>query len=170
MFSQRLANCWGTYVGQNLLKWPVYMQRRHFRLTGQQIISAAETSTMHPSSKIAKENLDVFREAWESQSSDMSTLLREISDVFEGKWGEKYISKASEKQRKPEIITARQAWLRGARPDSKARTQTGFANLCETSNANSKTEKWEDQENEIVQYGWNMSSMAYSLCLFTRGH
>ena len=68
------------------------MQRRHFRLTGQQIISAAETSTMHPSSKIAKENLDVFHEAWESQSSDMSTLLREISDVFEGKRGEKYSS------------------------------------------------------------------------------
>lgn len=53
-----------------------------------QIISAAETLTLHPSSKIAKENLDVFCEAWESQISDMSTLLREINDVFEGKRGE----------------------------------------------------------------------------------
>ena len=61
------------------------MQRRHFRLTGQQIISTAEPLTLHPSSKIIKENLVVFREAWESQSSDMSTLLREISDAFEGK-------------------------------------------------------------------------------------
>lgn len=63
--------------------------RRHFRLTGQQIISTAETLTLHPSSKIAKENLDVFCEAWESQISDMSTLLREINDVFEGRRGEK---------------------------------------------------------------------------------
>lgn len=61
-----------------------------FQVTGQQIISAAETLTLHPSSKIAKENLDVFCEAWESQISDMSTLLREISDVFEGRRGEKY--------------------------------------------------------------------------------
>ncbi|XP_012878684.1 PREDICTED: alpha-catulin [Dipodomys ordii] len=61
-----------------------------FQVTGQQIISAAETLTLHPSSKIAKENLDVFCEAWESQISDMSTLLREINDVFEGRRGEKY--------------------------------------------------------------------------------
>ncbi|KAL0605895.1 Alpha-catulin, partial [Plecturocebus cupreus] len=60
-----------------------------FQVTGQQIISAAETLTLHPSSKIAKENLDVFCEAWESQISDMSTLLREINDVFEGRRGEK---------------------------------------------------------------------------------
>ncbi|KAL6090823.1 hypothetical protein STEG23_013249, partial [Scotinomys teguina] len=61
-----------------------------FQVTGQQIISAAETLTLHPSSKIAKENLHVFCEAWESQISDMAALLREISDVFEGRRGEKY--------------------------------------------------------------------------------
>lgn len=33
----------------------------------------------------------------------------------------------------------------------------------------SETEKWEDQENEIVQHGQGMSSMAYSMYLFTRG-
>lgn len=52
-----------------------------------QIISAAETLALHPSSKIAKENLEVFCEAWESQLSDMSMLLREINDVFEGRRG-----------------------------------------------------------------------------------
>lgn len=54
-----------------------------------QIISAAETLALHPSSKIAKENLEVFCEAWESQLSDMSLLLREINDVFEGRRGKK---------------------------------------------------------------------------------
>ncbi|CAI5780242.1 alpha-catulin isoform X1 [Podarcis lilfordi] len=62
-----------------------------FHVTGPQIISAAETLTLHPSSKIAKENLDVFCEAWESQLTDMSLLLREISDVFEGRRGEKAV-------------------------------------------------------------------------------
>jgi hypothetical protein len=37
-----------------------------------------------------------------------------------------------------------------------------------TSDANCEIEKWEDQENEMVLYGRNMSSMAYSLYLFTR--
>lgn len=46
-----------------------------------------QTLALHPSSKIAKENLDVFCEAWESQLCDMALLLREINDVFEGKRG-----------------------------------------------------------------------------------
>lgn len=37
-----------------------------------------------------------------------------------------------------------------------------------TSDLDSETEKWEDQENEIVQHGQGMSSMAYSMYLFTR--
>ncbi|KAL0166125.1 hypothetical protein M9458_037969, partial [Cirrhinus mrigala] len=49
------------------------------------IISAAQTLALHPTSKIAKENLDVFCEAWESQLCDMAILLKEINDVFEGR-------------------------------------------------------------------------------------
>uniref|UniRef100_A0A7N6F781 Alpha-catulin n=1 Tax=Anabas testudineus TaxID=64144 RepID=A0A7N6F781_ANATE len=60
-----------------------------FHVIGPQIISAAQTLALHPSSKIAKENLEVFCEAWESQLCDMALLLREINDVFEGKRGDK---------------------------------------------------------------------------------
>uniref|UniRef100_A0A452UNN1 Alpha-catulin n=1 Tax=Ursus maritimus TaxID=29073 RepID=A0A452UNN1_URSMA len=115
-----------------------------FQVTGQQIISAAETLTLHPSSKIAKENLDVFCEAWESQIGDMSTLLREINDVFEGRRGEKLSEQAK---------------------IAKLGLKLGLL----TSDANCEIKKWEDQENEIVRNGRNMSSMAYSLYLFTRG-
>uniref|UniRef100_A0A2K6Q434 Alpha-catulin n=1 Tax=Rhinopithecus roxellana TaxID=61622 RepID=A0A2K6Q434_RHIRO len=121
-----------------------------FQVTGQQIISAAETLTLHPSSKIAKENLDVFCEAWESQISDMSTLLREISDK----------NNANLKSLKPD------------KPDSEEQAKIAKLGLklgLLTSDADCEIEKWEDQENEIVQYGRNMSSMAYSLYLFTRG-
>ncbi|XP_029058603.1 alpha-catulin isoform X2 [Monodon monoceros] len=123
-----------------------------FQVTGQQIISAAETLTLHPSSKIAKENLDVFCEAWESQISDMLTLLREISDVFEGRRGEKY------------------GYLSLPKPMEQAKiAKLGLKLGLLTSDANCEIEKWEDQENEVVRYGRNMSSMAYSLYLFTRG-
>ncbi|XP_055461351.1 alpha-catulin isoform X3 [Psammomys obesus] len=123
-----------------------------FQVTGQQIISAAETLTLHPSSKIAKENLDVFCEAWESQISDMATLLREISDVFEGRRGEKYDHLSLPKP-----------------PEQAKIAKLGLKLGLLTSDADCEIEKWEDQENEIVQHGRNMSRMAYSLYLFTRG-
>lgn len=62
-----------------------FLPSRFFTLS--QIISAAQTLALHPSSKIAKENLEVFCEAWESQLCDMGLLLREINDVYEGRRG-----------------------------------------------------------------------------------
>ncbi|XP_027471527.1 alpha-catulin isoform X4 [Zalophus californianus] len=140
-----------------------------FQVTGQQIISAAETLTLHPSSKIAKENLDVFCEAWESQIGDMSTLLREINDVFEGRRGEKYGYLSLPK---PMKNNANLKSLKPDKPDSEEQAKIAKLGLklgLLTSDVNCEIKKWEDQENEIVRNGRNMSSMAYSLYLFTRG-
>lgn len=68
----------------NFLSCPFFFS---FFAPARQIISAAQTLALHPSSKIAKENLEVFCEAWESQLCDMAMLLREINDVFEGRRG-----------------------------------------------------------------------------------
>uniref|UniRef100_A0A2R8ZGT1 Alpha-catulin n=1 Tax=Pan paniscus TaxID=9597 RepID=A0A2R8ZGT1_PANPA len=137
-----------------------------FQVTGQQIISAAETLTLHPSSKIAKENLDVFCEAWESQISDMSTLLREINDFNVLLFKIILIFLLSQKN------NANLKSLKPDKPDSEEQAKIAKLGLklgLLTSDADCEIEKWEDQENEIVQYGRNMSSMAYSLYLFTRG-
>jgi hypothetical protein len=39
---------------------------------------------MNPGSKVAKENMDVFAEAWAQQMSELSTLVRDVSDSFHG--------------------------------------------------------------------------------------
>uniref|UniRef100_A0A803YEI2 Alpha-catulin n=1 Tax=Meleagris gallopavo TaxID=9103 RepID=A0A803YEI2_MELGA len=140
-----------------------------FQVTGPQIISAAETLALHPSSKIAKENLEVFCEAWESQLSDMSVLLREINDVFEGRRGEKrvYLSLP-----RPGKHNANLKTLKPVKLDTEEQAKIAKLGLelhLLTSEVDSETEKWEDQENEIVQHGQGMSSMAYSMYLFTRG-
>nr|XP_048695417.1 alpha-catulin isoform X4 [Caretta caretta] len=140
-----------------------------FQVTGPQIISAAETLTLHPSSKIAKENLDVFCEAWESQLSDMSMLLREIGDVFEGRRGEKraYLSLP-----RPGKHNANLKALKPVKLDTEEQAKLGKLGLelhLLTSDVDSETEKWEDQENEIVHHGQSISSMAHSMYLFTRG-
>ncbi|XP_005362261.1 alpha-catulin [Microtus ochrogaster] len=140
-----------------------------FLVTGQQIISAAETLTLHPSSKIAKENLDVFCEAWESQISDLATLLREINDVFEGRRGEKYDHLSLPKPMKNNTNLKS---LKPDKPDSEEQAKIaklGLKLALLTSDADCELEKWEDQENEIVRHGRNMSRVAYSLYLFTRG-
>nr|XP_056718914.1 alpha-catulin [Euleptes europaea] len=140
-----------------------------FQVTGPQIISAAETLTLHPSSKIAKENLEVFCEAWESQLSDMALLLQEVSDMFEGRRGEKraYLSLP-----KPGKHNANLKALKPVRLDSEEQAKlgkSGFELRELTSFVNSEMERWDDPENEIVQHGQCLSSMAYSMYLFTRG-
>ncbi|XP_034980460.2 alpha-catulin [Zootoca vivipara] len=140
-----------------------------FHVTGPQIISAAETLTLHPSSKIAKENLDVFCEAWESQLTDMSLLLREISDVFEGRRGEKrvYLSLP-----RPGKHNANMKALKPVRLDSEEQMKLGKLGLelhKLTTRVDSEMEKWDDPENEILRHGQGLSSMAYSMFLFTRG-
>ncbi|XP_077166504.1 alpha-catulin isoform X3 [Paroedura picta] len=154
-----------------------------FKATGPQIISAAETLALHPSSKIAKENLEVFCEAWESQLREMFLLLREISDVFEGRRG--YIVKRRDCQQYR--IGEKRAYLslprlgkhntnlkvlKPAQLESEEQASLGKSGipLCELSSRfDSELENWDDPENDLVRHGQCLSSMAYSMYLFTRG-
>nr|XP_033786547.1 alpha-catulin isoform X2 [Geotrypetes seraphini] len=140
-----------------------------FQVTGPQIISAAETLALHPSSKIAKENLAVFCEAWESQLSDMSVLLREVNDVFEGRRGEKraYLSLPRPGKHSVNLKMLKPVKLDGEEQGKIAKL--GLELRLLTSDVDSETEKWEDQESEIARHGQSLSSMAYSMYLFTRG-
>ncbi|KAJ8415773.1 hypothetical protein AAFF_G00403300 [Aldrovandia affinis] len=140
-----------------------------FQVIGPQIISAAQTLALHPSSKIAKENLEVFCEAWESQLSDMSILLREINDVFEGRRGEKrtYLSLP-----RPGKYSANMKIIKAVKLDTEEQStvaKLGLELRLMTSDLDTESETWEDQEHEIVRQAQSMSSMAYSMYLFTRG-
>ncbi|CAJ1083986.1 alpha-catulin [Xyrichtys novacula] len=140
-----------------------------FHVIGPQIISAAQTLALHPSSKIAKENLEVFCEAWESQLCDMALLLREINDVFEGRRGDKrpYLSLPRPGKHSANLKTAKAVKL-------DAEEQTSIAKLglelrLLSSDVDTEVEKWEEQEHEIVRQSQSLASMAYNMHLFTRG-
>ncbi|XP_029588519.1 alpha-catulin isoform X5 [Salmo trutta] len=145
-----------------------------FHVTGPQIISAAQTLALHPSSKIAKENLDVFCEAWESQLCDMGVLLREINDVFEGRRGvpasgdkRAYLSLPRPGKHSANLKTVKAVKLDTEEQSTIAKLGVDLRLL--TSDVDTEVEKWEDQEQDIVRQGQSMSSMAYSMYLFTRG-
>uniref|UniRef100_A0A9J7ZLM3 Alpha-catulin n=1 Tax=Cyprinus carpio carpio TaxID=630221 RepID=A0A9J7ZLM3_CYPCA len=133
-----------------------------FRVIGPQIISAAQTLALHPTSKIAKENLDVFCEAWESQLCDMAILLKEINDVFEGRRGA-LIKPFSHKHLKT---------VKAAKLDAEEQTtiaKLGLELCLLTSDVDSEVERWDEQDHEMVRLCQIISSMAYSMYLFTRG-
>nr|XP_046217611.1 alpha-catulin-like isoform X5 [Oncorhynchus gorbuscha] len=140
-----------------------------FHVIGPQIISAAQTLALHPSSKIAKENLDVFCEAWESQLCDMAVLLREINDVFEGRRGDKraYVSLPRPGKHSSNLKTVKAVKLDAE--EQSTISKLGLELRLLTSDMDTEVEKWEDQEHDIVRQGQSLSSMAYSMYLFTRG-
>ncbi|XP_041868359.1 alpha-catulin [Melanotaenia boesemani] len=140
-----------------------------FHVIGPQIISAAQTLALHPSSKIAKENLEVFCEAWESQLCDMALLLREINDVFEGRRGDKkpYLSLPRPGKHSANLKTAKAVKLDAEEQTSMAKL--GLELRLLSSDVDTEVEKWEEQENEIVRQSQSLASMAYNMYLFTRG-
>ncbi|XP_074468432.1 alpha-catulin isoform X1 [Sebastes fasciatus] len=140
-----------------------------FHVIGPQIISAAQTLALHPSSKIAKENLEVFCEAWESQLCDMALLLREINDVFEGRRGDKrsYLSLPRPGKHSANLKTAKAVKLDAEEQTSMAKL--GLELRLLSSDVDTEVEKWEEQEHDIVRQSQSLASMAYNMYLFTRG-
>ncbi|XP_022603355.1 alpha-catulin isoform X2 [Seriola dumerili] len=140
-----------------------------FHVIGPQIISAAQTLALHPSSKIAKENLEVFCEAWESQLCDMALLLREINDVFEGRRGDKrsYLSLPRPGKHSANLKTAKAVKLDAEEQTSMAKL--GLELRLLSSDVDTEVEKWEEQEHDIVRQSQSLASMTYNMYLFTRG-
>lgn len=53
----------------------------NLRIYGPQVITAARALLAYPSSKIAKENLEVFADMWQWLASDVNLISKEIIDV-----------------------------------------------------------------------------------------
>ncbi|XP_061787188.1 alpha-catulin isoform X1 [Nerophis lumbriciformis] len=140
-----------------------------FHVIGPQIISATQTLALHPSSKIAKENLEVFCEAWESQLGDMALLVREINDVFEGKRGDKrpYLSLPRPGKHSANMKTNKAVKLDAEEQSSMAKL--GLELRLLSSDVDAEVDKWEEQEHEVVRHSQSLASMAYNMHLFTRG-
>ncbi|KAH8041320.1 hypothetical protein HPB51_014601 [Rhipicephalus microplus] len=49
------------------------------KVYGSQVVSACQTLSTHPVSKIAKENVEVFMEVWQSLVNDVASISREAS-------------------------------------------------------------------------------------------
>ncbi|KAG1695753.1 Alpha-catulin [Nymphon striatum] len=151
----------------------------NIRVLGPQVASASLTVRTHPSSKIAKENFDVFLDSWTALARDIDGIIREELEYYQGKHPEK-----------PHYASIQRHGVRRQYPEaekhgSTTKTQNPVKLDCEeqakiaklglemkllTSEIDAETEKWDESENnDIVKRAKNMSSMAFSMYQFTRG-
>lgn len=141
------------------------------KVYGSQVVSACRTLITHPVSKIAKENLEVFTEVWQSLVNDVASLSREASQLCrappQGPDRSVYMSLprpgrhgTTSKPLKPmKLDTEEQAKI----------AKLGLEMKLLTSEMDAETEKWPAAENDIVGRARAMSQMAFSMYQFTRG-
>ncbi|PVD38027.1 hypothetical protein C0Q70_00634 [Pomacea canaliculata] len=135
---------------------------------GPMILYAAQCLAQYPSSKIARENLEVFADAWESQINDLSILVKEVNDVCQGR-GEKVVYLSLPRPGK-HGTTSRS--LRPVKLDAEEQAKIaklGLEMKLITSEMEAEADKWAEPDNAVVRRAKNMAAMAFSMYLFTRG-
>ncbi|CAI5438837.1 unnamed protein product [Caenorhabditis angaria] len=144
---------------------------RNMRALAPLTILAGRTLCVHPSSRIARENLEVFCDTWGQTVNDLSRVAKESDVAANGR-----------------IAAEKQAYMSLPRPGKHGTTQkpskpitldvedqqkmakVGLEMKLLTSEVDAEAEKWDEYaENDIVKRAKAMSSMAYNMYLFTRG-
>ncbi|GMT28147.1 hypothetical protein PFISCL1PPCAC_19444, partial [Pristionchus fissidentatus] len=144
---------------------------RNMRAFAPLTLLAGRTLCMHPSSRIARENLEVYCDTWSAILNDLSRLTKESDAASNGR-----------------LAAERQAYMSLPRPGKHGTTQkpskpitldvedqqkmakVGLEMKLLTSEVDAEAEKWDEYaENDIVKRAKAMSSMAYNMYLFTRG-
>ncbi|XP_066937162.1 alpha-catulin isoform X9 [Macrobrachium rosenbergii] len=161
----------------------------NLRIYGPQVVTAAQTLCLYPTSKIAKENVEVFADMWLNLVGDVKSLTKDISDqiMAESKPPEKKVYMSLPR---PGVQPVETGYLTSPQkhgttsksPKPTKLDQEEQAKLAKSgldmklmaSEVDQETEKWEeritqDEDNDIVKRAKNMSSMAFSMYQFTRG-
>ncbi|XP_037031790.1 alpha-catulin isoform X4 [Bradysia coprophila] len=145
----------------------------NLRIYGPQVITACRALSMHPNSKIAKENLEVFADMWQWLASDVNAISKEIIEMVQ----------ALTKPDRTEYLSLPRPGKHGTtskplkpsqldQEEQEKIAKSGLEMKMLTNEMDAETEKWNgesDENNDIVKRAKNMSSMAFSMYQFTKG-
>ncbi|XP_076681008.1 alpha-catenin related isoform X2 [Andrena cerasifolii] len=146
----------------------------NLRIYGPQVVIAAHTLARHPTSKIAKENLEVFADMLQWLMTDATTVAKDVLELNQNR-PEKQVYMSLPRPGKHGTTSKP---LKPVRLDSEEQAKIAKAGLemkLITSEMDAETEKWQEsgsaleENNDIVKRAKNMSSMAFSMYQFTRG-
>ncbi|XP_046661153.1 alpha-catulin isoform X2 [Homalodisca vitripennis] len=148
----------------------------NLRIYGPQVVTAAHTLNQHPTSKIAKENLEVFAEMWQSLMTDVTTVCKDVMESTRQPEKQTYMSLP-----RPGKHGTTSKPLKSVRLDVEEQEKIAKAGLemkLATSEMEAETDRWQegvlggpnvDENNDIVKRARNMSRMAFSMYQFTKG-
>uniref|UniRef100_A0A0K0DTB4 Alpha-catulin n=1 Tax=Strongyloides stercoralis TaxID=6248 RepID=A0A0K0DTB4_STRER len=144
---------------------------RTLRALSPLTLFAGRTLCIHPSSRIARENLEVFCDTWAQNISDLSRLAREFDTVVSGRVAaEKQAYMSLPRPGKHGTTTKPSKPITLDVEDQQKIAKVGLEMKLLTSEVDAEAEKWDEYaENDIVKRAKAMSSMAYNMYLFTRG-
>ncbi|XP_050691907.1 alpha-catulin-like isoform X3 [Eriocheir sinensis] len=158
----------------------------NLRIYGPQVVTAAQTLCLYPTSKIAKENVEVFADMWLNLVGDVKSLTKDIGDQITAENKPPvYVSlpRPGVQQVESAYLTSPQKHGTTSKPPKPTKldqeeqaklAKSGLDMKLISSEVDQETEKWEeritqDEDNDIVKRAKNMSSMAFSMYQFTRG-
>ncbi|XP_076308796.1 alpha-catulin-like [Tachypleus tridentatus] len=157
------------------------------KVYGAQVLNACHTLYLHPTSKIARENFDVFSDMWQSLVNDVASISCDIAEMYlrenPRRPPEKPPEEQPEKLPTPTVSTSQTKPVKQVsitKPTKPAKVETeekekiekvGLEMKSLTSEMDAETEKHltEENDNDIVRRGRGMSQMAFSVYQFTRG-
>ncbi|XP_045615487.1 alpha-catulin isoform X3 [Procambarus clarkii] len=148
----------------------------NLRIYGPQVVTAAQTLCLYPTSKIAKENVEVFADMWLNLVGDVKSLTKDIGDQItaENKPAEKQVYMSLPRPGKHGTTSKPPKPTKLDQEEQAKLAKSGLDMKLISSEVDQETEKWEeritqDEDNDIVKRAKNMSSMAFSMYQFTRG-
>lgn len=156
----------------NLDVFEVTCEHHHniFEFLAKLIQSASGAVALYPECKSSVENLNLFCDYWENQINDLSVLVKEIQENFQGRQNKSvYLSLPRPGKHGANI---RGVYKPVNKLDSNERSKIaklGLEMKLIQSEIDNEADKWNEPQNEIVKLAKKMSEMAYEIHLFTRG-
>ncbi|XP_054711604.1 alpha-catulin-like [Uloborus diversus] len=124
---------------------------------GPQVLSACHTLFLHPSSKVARENVEVFMDVWKALDQDVTALSAEVTELCRN----------AGKAEKTSYPVSNPIAVDVTEQSNIAKLGLEMKQL--TSEMDAETDKWPTADNDIVRRAKTMSQMAFSMYQFTRG-
>ncbi|GAB6029511.1 myosin 3, variant 2 [Chamberlinius hualienensis] len=141
----------------------------NIKVYGPQVLCAAHTLCLYPTSKTAKENVEMFIETWQALVSDVMSLSREVGEICRGRIVENPVYMSLPRPGKHGTTSKP---LKPASLDSEEQAkiaESGLEMKKITSEMDAETEKWEESDSDVVKRAKAMSAMAFAMYQFTRG-
>nr|CAH7751736.1 unnamed protein product [Callosobruchus chinensis] len=152
----------------------------NLRVYGPQVVTAAKALAAHPSSKISRENLEVFADMHQWLVQDVTNVVRDVLEASQASRPEKQVYMSLPRPGKHGTTSKPLKAVRLDTEEQEKIAKSGLEMKLITSEMDAETEKWQEsnsnaqlevneENNDIVKRAKNMSAMAFSMYQFTKG-